>query len=119
MIHLLPHWNWPERKGKVVPVVVYSNCEVVELFVNGKSFGAKAREFPMQGTKGGWNSYAKPVVRNTTVDMQLVWDVPYEDGEVIAIGYKNGEPVVNSKMQTAGKAVSLELTADKTQNPGR
>ena len=114
MIHLFPHWNWPERIGKVVPVVVYSNCEVVELFVNGKSFGAKAREFPRQGAEGGWNTYARPIVRSSTVDMQLVWDVPYEEGKVVAVGYKNGEAVVRSCIQTAGEAEKLELIADKS-----
>jgi len=31
MLHLLPHWNRPGREGRVIPVLAYTNCEVVEL----------------------------------------------------------------------------------------
>ena len=33
-LHLLPHWNWPDRVGKNVPVYVYSSADSVELIVN-------------------------------------------------------------------------------------
>jgi beta-galactosidase len=42
-IHILPHWNWPERKGKPVPVYIYTNGDSAELFLNGKSLGARAK----------------------------------------------------------------------------
>jgi beta-galactosidase len=42
-IHILPHWNWPDRIGKNVPVYVYSNGDTVELFLNGKSLGRKTK----------------------------------------------------------------------------
>ena len=76
MLHLLPHWNWAGREGQVIPVLAYTNCDVVELSLNGRSLGAKAREFPRPGTKGGWNTYAKPPVNPTTADLHLAWDVP-------------------------------------------
>ena len=38
-IHILPHWNWPDRIGKNVPVYVYTNGDSAELFLNGKSLG--------------------------------------------------------------------------------
>lgn len=41
MAHILPHWNWPERGGKVTPVVVYTSGDAAELFLNGKSLGLK------------------------------------------------------------------------------
>ena len=66
MIHLFPHWNWEGREGQVIPVLCYTNCDAVELFVNGKSFGEKRLEYPRQGTSGGWNSYDKPRVHPTT-----------------------------------------------------
>ena len=114
MIHLLPHWNWPDRVGKPVPVVAYSNCAAVELFLNGRSLGAKAREFPAQGAAGGWNSYAQPEVRSTTADLQFVWDVPYEPGELKAVGYdRNGVVAAITNVRTAGPAASLELTVDR------
>lgn len=39
MAHILPHWNWPERKGQVTPVHVYTSGDEAELFLNGKSQG--------------------------------------------------------------------------------
>ncbi len=62
VLDLLPHWNWPGREGQVIPVMAYTNCNSVELFLNGRSLGEKHLEFPAQGTSGGWNTYALPVV---------------------------------------------------------
>lgn len=47
-VHILPHWNWPDRVGQIVPVFVYTNGDSAELFLNGKSLGRreKAREVP-------------------------------------------------------------------------
>lgn len=109
MVHLLPHWNWEGREGDLIPVVVYSNGDTVELFLNGRSLGAKAREFPRQGAKGGWNTYARPVVRSTTADLQLTWDVPYEPGELRAVAWREGKVVAETRRQTAGPAAALAL----------
>jgi hypothetical protein len=43
MVHILPHWNWPERVGKVTPVHVYTSGDEAELFLNGKSLGRKKK----------------------------------------------------------------------------
>lgn len=56
MVHLYGH-TWPTRWGKPdepKTVKVYSNCDEVELFVNGKSYGSKKREsqdFPAAGLR--------------------------------------------------------------------
>ncbi len=42
-VHILPHWNWPERIDKNVPVFVYTNGDSVELFLNGKSLGRRVK----------------------------------------------------------------------------
>lgn len=114
MIHLLPHWNWPSRIDQPVPVVAYSNCAAVELFLNGRSLGTKAREFPAQGAHDGWNSYRDPIIRATTSDLQFVWDVLYTPGELKAIGYdRHGQVVATEGIRTAGPAASLEATVDR------
>ena len=41
LVHLFPHWNWPGIEGKPIKVSAYTNCEEVELFLNGKSIGKK------------------------------------------------------------------------------
>lgn len=113
MLHLLPHWNWAGREGQVIPVIAYTNCDLVELTLNGRSLGAKAREFPRPGTKGGWNTYAKPPVNPTTADLHLAWDVPYEPGVLKAVGWKNGQKVCETEVRTAGAPAALVLTADR------
>jgi beta-galactosidase len=115
VLHLLPHWNWPSKAGAVVPVVAYSNCAAVELFLNGRSLGVKAREFPSEGVTGAWDHYAEPKVEATTSDLQLVWDVPYEPGELKAVGYdRHGAEVAQDSVRTAHAASRLELTVDRT-----
>ncbi len=42
-VHILPHWNWPDRIGKNVPVFVYTNGDSAELFLNGKSLGRRVK----------------------------------------------------------------------------
>ena len=114
VLHLFPHWNWPGREGQVIPVVAYSSCNIVELFLNGRSLGEKRYEFPAQGTRGGWNSYALPVVRATTNDLHLTWDVPYEPGELRAVGKRrDGTPACHTEVRTAGAPAAIRLAADR------
>ena len=93
MAHILPHWNWPERKGQVTPVFVYTSGNEAELFLNGKSLGRK---------KKGTSEY------------RLRWDdVVYQPGELKVIAYKNGEKWAEDTMRTTGKAYQLSMTADR------
>ena len=113
MIHLAPHWNWAGKEGKVIPVMAYTNCDTVELFVNGKSFGAKAVQFPRPGNAGSWNRYAVPPVNVTTGDLHLMWDVPYEAGELKAVGRQGGKVVAEEVVRTSGAAAALRLSVDR------
>jgi len=114
VLHLFPHWNWPGREGQVIPVVAYTNCNAVELFLNGRSFGAKSLEFPAQGTSGGWNTYALPVVRATTNDLHLTWDVPYAPGVLRAVGkHRDGSSCAETEVRTAGAPAALRLAAGR------
>ncbi len=113
MIHLFPHWNWPGREGQLIPVLAYTNCDAVELYLNGMFLGEKRLEFPRQGTSGGWNSYERPPVFPTTGDLHLAWDVPYEPGVLRAVGKRGGEVVAEQEVRTAGPAASLRLSVDR------
>jgi beta-galactosidase len=113
VLHLFPHWNWSGREGRVIPVIAYTNCDTVELFLNQRSLGAKALEFPRQGAAGGWNTYARPVVPVTTADLHLSWDVPYEPGVLKAVGYREGKPVAETEVRTAGAPAQLVLATDR------
>jgi beta-galactosidase len=108
--------------GQVIPVLAYTSCNVVELFLNGRSLGEKRLEFPAQGTSGGWNTYAQPVVRATTNDLHLSWDVPYEPGVLRAVGRRrDGTVACEAEVRTAGPPAAIRLSADRdtiTAGPG-
>jgi beta-galactosidase len=93
MAHILPHWNWPERKGLVTPVHVYTSGDEAELFLNGKSLGRKKKgEF----------------------EYRLKWDdVAYEPGELKVIAYKAGSKWAEDIMRTTDKASMLSMTAGR------
>jgi beta-galactosidase len=93
MVHLFPHWTWPGREGKPIDVWTYANVDRVELFLNGKSLGMQ------------------PVVK----DGHLAWSVPYAPGAIEAHGYKGDKLVVRERRETAGAAVKIALTADRTR----
>ncbi len=103
MLHLFPHWNWEGREGQIIPVLCYTNCNEVELFLNGKSYGEKRIEFPRQGHSGAWNKYANPVVNPTTADLHLEWDIPYEPGTLKAVGKIDGKIVCTEELRTTGE----------------
>lgn len=98
-IHILPHWNWPERAGQKVPVFVYTNGDSGELFVNGKSQGVKTKN---------------PRSNNSSERFRLIWnDVVYEPGEVKVVIYKAGEKIGEATRSTTGAAERLRLTPDR------
>ena len=115
MIHLFPHWNWPGREGQFIPVLAYTNCDAVELYLNGRFIGEKRLEFPRQGTSGGWNNYDRPRVFPNTGDLHLSWDVPYEPGVLRAVGKRAGEAVITEEVRTAGPAAALRLRVDRAE----
>ncbi len=52
MVHILPHWNWPDRIGKVTPVFVYTSGDEAELFLNGKSLGKRYKKSDLKQPAG-------------------------------------------------------------------
>ena len=116
MLHLFPHWNWEGKEGQFIPVLCYTNCDSVELFVNGRSFGVKSYVFPMRGLdiSKGWGEQDFRRMRHpTTADLHLSWDVPYEPGILRAVGKKDGEVVCEKEILTAAEPARLEVTADR------
>jgi beta-galactosidase len=116
VLHLFPHWTWPGHEGEVIPVFCFTNCESVELLVNGRSWGEKSFTYAHYGfdTGKGWaeQSHVPPVLP-TTADLHLAWDVPYEPGIVRAVGRRDGRVVCDREVVTAGGPVQVELTADR------
>jgi beta-galactosidase len=91
VLHISPHWNWPDKRGQPIDVWVNSNADNVELFLNGKSMGKK--DMPR-------NSHLK-------------WDVPYEPGKLEAVGYKKGKKLA-AQVETTGTPAEIVMTPYKT-----
>jgi beta-galactosidase len=95
MIHILPHWNWPDRIGKITPIHVFTSGDEVELFLNGKSLGKKKKK---------------------EFEYRLRWDsVTYEPGELKAVAYKNGKIWAEEMVKTTGEPAKLEVSADRNE----
>lgn len=93
MAHILPHWTWPERVGKLTPVHVFTSGDEAELFLNGRSLGRKA--------KGAY-------------EYRLRWDeVVYEPGALEVVAYRGGRKWATAQARTAGPAARLEALPDR------
>ena len=105
VLRLFPHWNWPRREGQTIPVLAYTNCNIVELFLNGRSLGEKRLEFPRAGERpAAGTPTPSPVVNPTTTDLHLSWDVPYEPGVLRAVGKRDGKDVRDGRGAHRGRA---------------
>jgi beta-galactosidase len=91
VLHLLPHWNWPGKEGQEIDVRALSNCEEVELFLSGRSLGRQTMK------------------RTST----LRWKVAYVPGTLSAKGFKGGQLVAETKVETTGATAAVRLTPDR------
>ncbi|GAA4809882.1 beta-galactosidase GalB [Litoribaculum gwangyangense] len=112
MVHILPHWNWENSGINEIPVYCYTNCDEVELFLNGKSLGKKTKG--IDKTKipvnfGAWKERPKYF----DSPYRLNWNVKYEPGELEVIAYKDGQEVKRNKIITAKAPNKIELKADR------
>ena len=93
MVHILPHWNWPDRAGEVTPVFAYSSADEAELFLNGQSQGRRKRG---------------------ALEYRFRWnDVKYAPGEIKVVAYKNGKVWAESARRTTGVPAKMILSADR------
>ncbi len=90
---LFSDWTPRNSTAHEENVEVYSNCDEVELFLNGRSLGSK--QLPRDASS-----------RN--------WKVPFEPGSLKAVGRNGGRTVASHELQTAGKPAKIILTADRT-----
>ena len=93
VLHIFPHWNLQGHEGEEVEVWAYSNCDEVELTVNGKKLGRQL--MPRNG--------------------HLKWKAVYQPGRVEATGYKNGKRILTKTIETTKAAAKVVLKADRHQ----
>ena len=93
VLHLFPHWNWQE--GQLVDIwAYYNNADEVELYLNGQSLGKRTKK---------------------NDEFHICWRVPFNKGTLRAVSRKNGKEVLSREIKTAGKPVSIRLTADRNR----
>jgi len=90
MVHIVPHWTWPGLEGRTIPVVCYTNCERVELFLDGESLG----------------------LQEMGEALCLRWDVAYSPGTLRAVGNRGGREVARRAHETASAPAALKLDCD-------
>jgi beta-galactosidase len=90
VLQLSPHWNWRGREGDTIRAWVNSNCDSVELFLDGRSLGKK--RMPSNG--------------------HLEWDVAYRPGTLEARGERGGTRVA-AKVETTGPPAAVKLVPDR------
>ncbi len=92
VLHIFPHWNLKGHEGDSIKVWAYSNCDEVELSVNGKKLGRK------------------PMPKNG----HLTWDAIYKPGKVVAKGYKNGKKILEQVIETTDEGTQTAMRPHKT-----
>jgi beta-galactosidase len=132
MVHIVP-MNWTDYKpGQMVQVWTYANAPTVQLYLNGRSLGAKS--FTQKTTTSGQHyletsectgddktftggacpgSYQSP--NGSSGKLELVWNVPFAPGRLVAVARDaSGRVVARDEQDTAGRPYALTVTPDKT-----
>ena len=91
LVHAYPHWNLQGHEGDTIRMGVYTNCEEVEMLVNGRSLGRKK---------------AEPYIR-------LEWNAIYKPGVMEVRGYNGGKQVASEKHYTTGEPYSISAIGHK------
>ena len=103
-LHLVPHWNWDGASGGPRTVMVYTNGDEAELFLNGRSLGRRRKGEPSPFA----NAYYSVVTK-----YRLIWpDVAYEPGELKAVVWKDGRRLGETSVRTAGAPAALALAQE-------
>jgi beta-galactosidase len=89
---LFSDWTPRNLSAHQENVEIYSNCDEVELFLNGKSLGAK------------------PLPRDAA---PRSWMITFEIGPLKAVARNRGQVVATHELRTAGKPAKIILEADR------
>jgi beta-galactosidase len=89
----LPSWTWPGLEGKALQVTVYSSCDTVRLELNGREIATRQL--------------------SATNQLRAMFEVPYQPGELRAVGLKEGKVVASRALITSGPAAKIRLVADR------
>jgi beta-galactosidase len=86
-----PLWNYQE--GELISINAFTNCEEVELFLNGKSLGKKKMAD----------------LKNRTI----TWEVPFHSGTLRAVARTGGKDLAFYELRTTGAPKRIMARSDK------
>lgn len=99
-------WARGERSiGGVIPLVIFTNCDFVELVLDGIAAG---RFYPAKDDFPGLPH--PPVIIKKSPEQFGAWGFRWPDGEVV--GYIGGKPVAKKRFSGRPVAVKLEASVD-------
>ena len=84
---------------------------MVELFVNGKSFGKKVKGKDFTLIPAEFLGFEKGEFKS---DYRLSWEVPFQPGEIKVVAYNKNKEVAEKTIKTAGKPYQIKLIPDRT-----
>ena len=102
-------WNWEGNEGKLLQVSVYSRCDQVRLELNGKVIGTKNISEENASTP----QMNTPMNSRKITALAAYFEVPYEAGELVAIGLSDGKEVVKQSLKTTGRPVALKIISEQ------
>lgn len=98
------------HSGDSITLQVFSNCDEVELFLNGRSLGVKQNVRAVNAIRPG----VAPEDKHTN---SFLWkDLAYAPGNVLAIGRNGGKEVARHQLETPSKPVALKMTIESPNN---
>ena len=92
-------WDLPYTDARCVEVRCYTTCDSVQFF------------FPM------WSNPQLPLKTRVTADYPdhcITVQLPARKGKVLAVGYKDGRPVMRDSLMNHGDVAGVRLDADYT-----
>ena len=92
---LASHLNLDHFDRRTVTAAVYSNCDEVELWINGKKMGKR-----------------NPADFENNI---IEWTIEYVTGEIKTIGFRGGKEVCSYTIKTVGAPEKIKLIPDKIQ----
>jgi beta-galactosidase len=86
-------WNWSGNENTLLEVTAYSSCDEVELFINSRSLGKMKTD--------------------RATEFKATWNVPYQAGELKAVGYTSKKQVNTAIIRTAAEPAQIKMSADR------
>lgn len=111
---------WDDRADATVRI--YSNCDTVELFLNGESLGEKGHDETIWGPHGDGDPMNYPGSTGKEISSDAIDNAPitfeldaYEPGELTAVGKIDGAEKASFTRKTPGSAAKIGLRPENQE----